>query len=38
VRWNYFFANPPLTITETQLQEAFSIIDRALEVADRSVT
>ena len=27
VRWNYFFTNPPLCITEDQLHEAFDIID-----------
>jgi taurine--2-oxoglutarate transaminase len=37
VRWNYFFTNPPLTITEAELHEGFAIIDRALAVADRSV-
>jgi taurine---2-oxoglutarate transaminase len=37
VRWNYFFTNPPLTITETELDEGFAIIDRALDVADTSV-
>ena len=37
VRWNYFFTNPPLTITEAELQEGFGIIDRALAIADRSV-
>jgi taurine--2-oxoglutarate transaminase len=37
VRWNYFFTNPPLTITEAQLQEAFDIVDRGLAAADRSV-
>ena len=37
VRWNYFFTNPPLTITEAELQEGFAIIDRALAVADKSV-
>ena len=37
VRWNYFFTNPPLTITEAELQEGFAIIDRALAIADRSV-
>ena len=35
VRWNYFFTNPPLTITEAELQEGFAIIDRALAIADR---
>jgi taurine--2-oxoglutarate transaminase len=37
VRWNYFFTNPPLTITEEQLREGFEIIDRALSVADCAV-
>jgi taurine--2-oxoglutarate transaminase len=37
VRWNYFFTNPPLCITEAQLREAFAIIDRGLSVADQSV-
>ena len=37
VRWNYFFTNPPLTITEAELQEGFAIIDRALAIADQSV-
>ena len=38
VRWNYFFTNPPLIITEDQLREAFGIIDRGLEITDKSVT
>jgi taurine--2-oxoglutarate transaminase len=37
VRWNYFFTNPPLIITEEQLREAFSIIDRGLEITDKAV-
>ena len=37
VRWNTFFTNPPLCITEAQLRDAFAIIDRALEVTDRAV-
>jgi taurine--2-oxoglutarate transaminase len=37
VRWNYFFTNPPLCITEAQLGEAFAIIDRALETTDQAV-
>ena len=37
VRWNSFFTNPPLCITEAQLHEAFAIIDRGLEIADRAV-
>jgi taurine--2-oxoglutarate transaminase len=38
VRWNYFFTNPPLTITEAELREAFGIIDRGLSLMDRFVT
>jgi len=34
VRWNYFFTNPPLCITESELREAFAIIDRALAITD----
>ncbi len=30
VRWNTFFTNPPLSITENQLREGFAIIDAAL--------
>ena len=30
VRWNSFFTNPPLIITEAELREAFAIIDRGL--------
>jgi len=37
VRWNYFFTNPPLIITEEQLREAFRIIDRGLEITDNVV-
>jgi taurine---2-oxoglutarate transaminase len=37
VRWNYFFTNPPLTITDDQLREAFAIIDRGLEITDQAV-
>jgi taurine--2-oxoglutarate transaminase len=35
VRWNTFFTNPPLTITEEQLREAFAIIDKGLEITDQ---
>jgi taurine--2-oxoglutarate transaminase len=38
VRWNTFFANPPLIITEAQMDEAFGIIDAALDITDRSTT
>jgi taurine--2-oxoglutarate transaminase len=37
VRWNTFFTNPPLCITEDQLREAFAIIDRGLDLTDRAV-
>jgi taurine--2-oxoglutarate transaminase len=38
VRWNYFFTNPPLSITEEELREGFAIIDRALAIADKAVS
>ena len=37
VRWNTFFTNPPLCITEAELKEAFAIIDRGLEITDKAV-
>jgi taurine--2-oxoglutarate transaminase len=37
VRWNTFFTNPPLCITEAQMREAFAIIDKGLEITDRAV-
>jgi taurine---2-oxoglutarate transaminase len=37
IRWNTFFTNPPLCITEAELREAFSIIDRGLEITDNAV-
>ena len=37
VRWNTFFTNPPLTISEDELREGFAIIDRALEVTDAAI-
>jgi len=37
VRWNYFFTNPPLIISEEELASGFAIIDRALEVTDAAV-
>jgi taurine--2-oxoglutarate transaminase len=37
VRWNGFFTNPPLCITEAEMREAFTIIDRGLEITDRAV-
>jgi len=38
LRWNYFFTNPPLCITDAQLREAFAIIDRGLSITDKAVT
>jgi taurine--2-oxoglutarate transaminase len=37
VRWNTFFTNPPLTVTEAQLEEGLAIIDRGLEITDKGV-
>ena len=37
VRWNTFFTNPPLCISEKELREAFAIIDRGLEATDEAV-
>jgi taurine--2-oxoglutarate transaminase len=37
VRWNTFFSNPPLCITEPELREAFAIFDRGLEITDKAV-
>jgi taurine---2-oxoglutarate transaminase len=33
-RWDNFMCNPPLTIDEATLKEAFEIIDRGLEITD----
>jgi taurine--2-oxoglutarate transaminase len=38
VRWNTFFTNPPLCITEAELREAFAIVDRGLDLTDHAVT
>ena len=35
--WDSFFTNPPLCITEQELDEAFAIIDAALDVTDAAV-
>jgi len=37
VRWNYFFTNPPLTISDDELRDAFAIIDRGLALTDQAV-
>ncbi len=36
LRWNTFFTNPPLCITEGELRDGFAIINRSLEITDRS--
>jgi taurine--2-oxoglutarate transaminase len=38
IRFNGIMTNPPLCVTEDQLEEGFSIIDDALAIADRAVT
>jgi taurine---2-oxoglutarate transaminase len=37
VRWNTVMTNPPLCITEDELDEGFEILDSALEIGDRAV-
>ena len=37
VRWNTFYTNPPLCINDSQLKDAFAIIDKGLEITDRAV-
>jgi taurine--2-oxoglutarate transaminase len=37
VRWNSFFTNPPLCITDAEMREAFAIIDRGLDITDQAV-
>ena len=37
VRWNTFFTNPPLSITEDELREGFAIIDRGVAIMDAAV-
>jgi taurine--2-oxoglutarate transaminase len=37
VRWNAFYTNPPLCISEEQLRDGFRIIDEGLELTDRAV-
>jgi taurine--2-oxoglutarate transaminase len=36
IRWNNFFVNPPLCITEEQLMEGLSIVDRGLGIPDEA--
>jgi taurine--2-oxoglutarate transaminase len=37
VRWNTFFVNPPLIISEEQLREGLAIIDQGLDIVDAVV-
>ncbi len=37
VRWGSFMCNPPLCITEAQIEEAFEIIDRGLSLTDSAM-
>jgi taurine--2-oxoglutarate transaminase len=37
VRWNTFFTNPPLSITEAEMRQAFEVIDRGLDITDKHV-
>ncbi len=37
IRWNTIMTNPPLCITEEELDEGFEILDSALEIGDRAV-
>ena len=38
VRWNTIMTNPPLCITEAELDEGFEILDGVLEIGDRALT
>ena len=38
LHWHTFFTNPPLSITEAELREAFEIINRGLAITDAAVT
>ena len=37
VRWNTIMTNPPLCITEAELEEGFEILDSVLEIGDRAI-
>jgi taurine--2-oxoglutarate transaminase len=37
IRFNGIMTNPPLCITEEQLEEGFAIVDGALEIADAAI-
>jgi taurine---2-oxoglutarate transaminase len=38
VRWNTFFTNPPLSISEADLRKGFEIVDASLSVVDEMLT
>jgi taurine--2-oxoglutarate transaminase len=38
LHWNTFFTNPPLSITEAELRQAFEVINEALAITDAAVT
>jgi len=38
VHWNMLHTNPPLSINESELKEAFAVIDEALNIPDKYVT
>jgi taurine--2-oxoglutarate transaminase len=38
VRWNVVMTNPPLCITEAELDEGFEILDSVLEIGDRAMS
>jgi 4-aminobutyrate aminotransferase-like enzyme len=37
VRWNNLHLNPPLCITEEQIVEGLSIVDKGLAITDEAV-
>jgi taurine--2-oxoglutarate transaminase len=37
VHWHTVLIIPPLIITEAELQEGYTILDKALEITDRSI-
>jgi taurine--2-oxoglutarate transaminase len=37
MRFNTFFTNPPLCISEAELREAFAIIDKGLDITDKAL-
>jgi taurine--2-oxoglutarate transaminase len=38
IHWNVILVVPPLIITAEQLEEGFAVLDKALRIADASVT